>query len=361
MSDLRELSQDILGIISSGLVFTDLMIEEGEPIMAKTPAGWCPVEGVLPADGADIESVLSRLEPGWKDTIKTRSINRPMTLSSCRLRINAYLGSAGEKRMLSIRKIDLKVPTIESTGLPGTVRLLLDSSKGLILVGGSTGSGKSTTLAALVEEINNGTKGAHIVTIEDPIEYKFARKQAIFSQREIGVDVASFFDGVRDAMRQRPDIIVIGEIRDRDTAETAILAAESGVLVIGTLHANNAAGCIKKLLSFFNANEREARLHSIENTLVGVVSQQLLPAADGKGWVLAAEMLFNHKQQCTKILDEPEKIQSLLERSEDKVCCTMDEALFQLVKSKRLAKADAYKAISGLSKDAFVERLRQLP
>ncbi len=348
----------LLGLILSGRVFTDLMIEEDMPPMAKGPGGWAPVETIVAATRADIVSVLEKLTPDWEKLLEERAINRPIDLTDWRLRINAYLGFGGKKLMMSIRKQSAKPPALANTGLPASVRLMIDQPRGLILIGGATGSGKSTSLASLVDAINE-TRGGHVVTIEDPIEYLFARKKAIFSQREVGVDVGSFFEGVRDAMRQAPDVIVIGEIRDKDTAETALLAAESGHLVIGTVHANTASGAVQKLLAFFPSHERNARLQTLSSTLVGVLSQMLLPSLDRSGWVLASELLFNHKQQFSKVLDSQDKIDASLERSEDDVSRTMTTSLIELVEKKLVSKADAIRSLAGGSAGLY-ERFKAL-
>lgn len=343
--DEQSIISQLVNIIHSDLVFTDLMIEEDAPVMVKGPGGWSPVASMPFVAREDIVEILQNLDPDWENTIEQRAINRPLDLTEWRLRVNAYLAFGGSKLMMSIRKMPTRPLPLKETGLPASVRLMIDNPRGLILIAGATGSGKSTSLAALADAINE-SRSAHIITIEDPIEYLFERKKAIFSQREIGVDVGSFYEGVRDAMRQRPDVIVIGEIRDKDTAETALLAAESGHLVIGTLHANTAPGAIQKLLAYFPSHERDAKLQTLASTLVGVISQILLPAEDKQGYALAAELLFNHKQQFTKVLGDPEKVSAILDRKEDSVSRSMVDALLDLVATKRISKAEAIRSIT---------------
>lgn len=342
----RHIVHELIGIASSGLPFTDMLIEQDSHIMVKMPSGWEVVDGIEPLGIEEISTLMEEVDHNWKDNILKGSINRPLDLTSWRLRVNAYLAFGGDKVMMSIRRIPIKPPSINETGLPAAVRLLIEAPRGIILVAGATGAGKSTTMASMVDAINEA-KNAHIITIEDPIEYVFPRKKSIFSQREVGVDTQSFFDGVRDAMRQRPDVIVIGEIRDKDTAETALLAGESGHLVIGTLHASSAVGAIQKLLAFFPSHERESKIQSLSNSLVGVISQILLPRADRMGYALATELLANHKQQFAKIIGDPEKLQSSLERKEDGVSKTIVESLYELVKDGKVSKLDAIRSVSG--------------
>jgi len=345
----------LMDLVHYERVFTDLLIEEDQPVMARGPRGWEPIESMKPVEREQMKEILVKLDSDWEATIVERSINRPVDLTAWRLRVNAYLTRNG-KITLAIRKIPARALSLKETGLSQSVRLMIENPRGLLLIVGATGSGKSTTLAALLEAINEA-RAAHIVTIEDPIEYVFQRRKSIFSQREVGVDVKSFFDGVRDAMRQSPDVIAIGEIRDRDTADTALLAAESGHLVIGTLHANSAPGAVQKMLGFFNSAEREARLGTLESTLVGVICQVLLPSADNKGYALAAELLFNHKRQFSRVLGDPEKLASLLERKEDKVSRPMSDALVELVGAQRVTKSEALRA-TAVGNTALYERLK---
>lgn len=353
----RDLVFELIDLVNSDSPFTDMLIEQDSPIMVKLPNGWEPVKKIDPPTNADIESMLLSIDPDWSANILKGAINRPMDLHQWRLRVNAYLAFGGGKVMMSIRRIPIRPPALKDTGLPAAVRLLIEAPRGIILVAGATGSGKSTTMASMVDAINE-TKNAHIITIEDPIEYIFDRKKAIFSQREVGVDTQSFFDGVRDAMRQRPDVIVIGEIRDRETAETALLAGESGHLVIGTLHASSAVGAIQKILAFFPSHERDAKLQSLAGSLVGVISQILLPRADKQGYALATELLANHKQQFSKFLGDADKLQSSLERKEDGVSKTIVDSLEELVRANQVSKIDAIRSVSGSG--ALYERLKTL-
>lgn len=324
---------------------SDLMLQSDAPVMLKTPRGWVDagVAGMPSFD--ELRGFLLELESNWAALITKGEINRPFEINGNRLRVNAYLAFAGKRLMLSIRRIPAETPTLQKQGLPAALRILLDSPSGLILVSGPTGSGKTTTMAAMIDAINE-MRASHVVTVEDPIEYVFTRNRSIFSQREVGVDCDSFLDGVRAALRQRPDVIVIGEIRDRETAEQAFLAGESGHLVIGTLHASSAVSTVGKMLSFFSDSERESRTHSLSSSLIGIVNQTLIPKVDASGYALAVDFLANHKRTYSKVLSEPDKLQAMLDRQEDGVSLCLAESALALIKSGVVAKADAVKAVS---------------
>lgn len=353
----RNVTSDLMKLLNSDLPFTDLRIQKNEPVKAKLPSGWESVEDFAPFTEDEILEVVVSLDADYEASLMKGAINRPLNLSTWRLRINAYLANSGENIMLSLRRVPVNPPSLNETGLPQAVRLLLDAPRGLILVSGATGSGKTTTLASMIEEINQRRKD-HIITIEDPIEYVYKGKLAMFSQREVGVDTSSFYEGARDAMRQCPNVIVIGEIRDKETAETALLASESGHLVIGTLHANSAAGTVQKLLGFFPSHERESKAQTLQSNLVGIINQILLPRADNSGYVLATELLANHKQQFSKMLDDPDKLAAAMERKEDGVSCTITDSLVELVRTKAISRVDAIKAVFG--SPALFEKLKGL-
>lgn len=353
--DERFLISEIMELVNSGTAFTDIHIEQDSPVMVRGPGGWVETDKIEPATRDDLAGLLEKIDLDWADNIKIRSINRPYNLSNWRLRVNVFLAAGGSKIAMSIRKMPLRPMTLEDTGLPASVRLMVEQPRGIILVGGATGSGKSTTMAAMIDMVN-ATRNAHIVTIEDPIEYVHERKKSILSQREVGVDVVSYYDGIKDAMRQRPDVIMIAEVRDKDSADTALLAAESGHLVLASLHANNAVGTIQKLLSFFPRDERESKVAALSNSLVGVLSQILLPTADKTGFALAAELLFNNNGQISKFVGDTDKLNAAIERREDKISRSMSDALVDLVSKGVVSKSDAIK----MSADSAVmyERLK---
>ncbi len=354
---MANLADVILELIGSDVRFSDILLESEAPIMLKTSRGWVD-SGMIEIPGwTAIAEFLDGIDPGWSKAIESGSVNKPLNLHSCRLRVNAYLAFGGKKLMASIRRIPNNPPTLAETGLPATVRLLMENPSGLILISGPTGSGKTTSMASMVDVIND-TRNAHTITIEDPIEFVFPRKKAVFSQREIGVDCPSFFDGVKDAMRQRPDVIVIGEIRDRDTAEQAILAGESGHLVVGTMHAGSAVGTLSRMFGYFNSQERESKLQSLAGNLVGIVNQTLIPKKSDDGYALAVDFLANHKRQHSRVIGDPEKVQGAIDRNEDGVSVGLVTSVTKLIQAGVVDKAEAAKALAGNA--AVYDKIRNL-
>ncbi|GAW94129.1 type IV pilus twitching motility protein PilT [Calderihabitans maritimus] len=205
-----------------------------------------------------------------------------------RFRVNVYRqrGSVG----LAIRIINNQIKSLDELGLPPVLKELARKSKGLVLVTGPTGSGKSTTLAAMIDLINRERR-CHIITLEDPIEYMHQHQKSIINQREIGSDTRSFADALRAALRQDPDVLLVGEMRDLETIATAITAAETGHLVLATLHTSSAPQTIDRIIDVFPPHQQQQVRIQLAETLQGVVAQQLVPRADGLGRVVAVEVL----------------------------------------------------------------------
>ncbi|MDB6067207.1 MAG: pilT 4 [Pedosphaera sp.] len=204
---------------------------------------------------------------------------------------------------LVLRQIPTKLLVLEQIGLPPSVRELLYKPRGLVLVTGPTGSGKSTTLASMVNVINEEREEAHIITIEDPIEFYHKHKKAIVTQREIGVDVPSFAEALRRALRQDPDIILVGEMRDLETIDAAVTAAETGHLVFGTLHTTGAAKTIDRLVNAFPTNQQEQIRIQLSTVLQAVISQLLIPRIDKPGRVAVFEIMINTPSVAALIRD----------------------------------------------------------
>jgi twitching motility protein PilT len=193
----------------------------------------------------------------------------------------------------AFRMIPTRIPTIDDLNMPDTLKKLTDTHQGLILVTGPTGSGKSTTLAAMIRHMNE-TSTKHIITLEDPIEYMHKHGTSVIDQREVGFDTKSFANGLRAALRQDPDVILVGEMRDLETITTAITAAETGHLVMGTLHTSSAASTVERIIDVFPPEQHAQIRTQLGGILKAVISQRLLPTADGKGRVAATEILINN-------------------------------------------------------------------
>jgi twitching motility protein PilT len=226
-----------------------------------------------------------------------------------RVRANAYYQRGS--MALALRVLNTQVPEPEELGLPEVVRRFVDEERGLVLMTGATGSGKSTTLASLITEIN-AKYSKHILTIEDPIEYLFSDNKSIISQREVGVDTASFADAMRAALREDPDVILLGEMRDPETIDMALTAAETGHLVFSTLHSPDAAETMNRIVSVFQPNAQPTIRAKLAGNLRGIVSQRLLPHKSGKGRALAAEVMTTSKLVREYILD-PLKVGEIAE------------------------------------------------
>ena len=360
MDDVQKQLIELLD--ESEVDFTDIRLSLNEPIMVRVAQGWVPLTESVIVDFDSLTHIMQMLDVDWDQSIQHGAINRPLMIGPHRLRASAYLVNASLSQTIFLRQIKTKPPTLEETGLPPTVKIMSECPRGLILVSGATSSGKSTTIAALIDSVNKN-KNAHIVTIEDPIEYVHSPINSIFSQREVGVDVSDYLTGVKDAMRQRPDIIVIGEIRDRETADAAILAGESGHLVIGSLHANSAASTISRLLSFFPRQDADQKRQNIASSLVGIINQLLIPKESGEGYALASELVFNHKGQFARyILDQEkssEKINSALEKKEDGLSQPMIDSIVKLVASKVVTRQEALMS-SWSSQSALYERIKNI-
>lgn len=334
----------LLDVVNSDVAFSDMLISADDPVMIRNASGWVEFPGVRYSHN-DIEFILGAMSPQWEKHLLDGGFSCPFVVEPWRLRITAYLVLRGAKKMLAVRRTPIEPLPLSATGLPSQIQLMVANPKGIVLIAGATGAGKSTTMAALVDVINS-TRNCHIETIEDPIEFVFKSKKSIFSQREIGSDTPSFLEGVRGAMRQRPDVIVIGEIRDRDTAENAILAGESGHLVIATLHASSAYGAIQKLTSFFPGDEA-SKMASLATSLMGVACQTMVPSVDKVKGVVATELLFNHNQQFSGLLGDAMKVQSALDAPKDGVSRSLAFSLAEHVKTKRITKGDALRSVAG--------------
>lgn len=253
----------------------------------------------------------------------------------CRYRGNVFR----QKRVINMafRVLSSSVPAIDSLNLPAVVKEFAIKQQGLILVTGPTGSGKSTTLAAIVDHINE-TQRKHIVTLEDPIEYLHISKNCLIAQREIGIDTQSFSNGLRAALRQDPDVILVGELRDLETIRIAITAAETGHLVMGTLHTPDAPQTIDRIIDVFPTEQQRQIRIQLASVLIGVLSQRLIPRIDGTGRAMAMEILINTPAVANLIRQEKiYQIKSVLQTNRHLGMQTMLTSLQQLVSEGKIS------------------------
>jgi twitching motility protein PilT len=271
---------------------SDVLLKVGVAPAFRVRADFLPLEGAAPLDG----ETLQRIVDGVLDERRRRKLTDELQVDLAyshpdigRFRVNVFR----QRGFLSlvIRVIPNTIRNVAQLNLPPSVERLASERRGLILVTGTTGSGKSTTLAALIDYINR-TRQSHIITIEDPIEYEHADRLSFVNQREVGYDAVDFPSALKSALRQNPDVILVGEMRDLETIETAILAAETGHLVMSTLHTLDAQETITRAISVFPEHQRDQARLILASVIRGIVSQRLIPRADGLGMVPAVEVLI---------------------------------------------------------------------
>lgn len=256
-----------------------------------------------------------------------------------RFRINAYYQRSCVA--IAVRVIPNKIPTIDDLELPPVLKGIANSPHGLILVTGPTGSGKSTTLAAMIQYMNE-TASKHIITLEDPIEYLHPHNRSIIEQREIGFDTHNFANGLRSALRQDPDVILVGEMRDLETIQTAITAAETGHLVLGTLHTVNAPAAIHRMVDVFPPYQQQQIRYQLAAVLVSIIAQRLFPTFDGKGRRAATEILVNNPAIANLIRAEKiYQIANVMQTSRQQGMHTLEASIEELVKNNSISKKDA--------------------
>ncbi|MDD2832877.1 MAG: PilT/PilU family type 4a pilus ATPase [Methylotenera sp.] len=255
-----------------------------------------------------------------------------------RFRVNVFR-QRGEVGMV-IRHIKTDIPSIETLGLPQILKNLIVRKRGLILIVGATGSGKTTTLASMIDYRNETTNG-HILTLEDPIEFIHPHKKSVVDQREVGIDTLSFENGLKNAMRQAPDVILIGEVRDMDGMKNALAYAETGHLCLATLHANNANQALERIISFFPEDGRTGLLLGMSMNLVSIVSQRLIPGVQSKR-VAATEVMINTPYMSELIQKQKmSEIKEIMAENNDIGMHTFDQSLFKLFANGKIDEENA--------------------
>jgi twitching motility protein PilT len=256
-----------------------------------------------------------------------------------RFRVNAYYQRSCIA--LAVRVVPTRVPTIDELELPNILKKIAGKPQGLVLVTGPTGSGKSTTLASIIDYMNQNMR-KHVITLEDPIEYLHKHGNCIIDQREVGFDTNNFANGLRAALRQDPDVILVGEMRDLETIQTAITAAETGHLVFGTLHTSSAPATINRIIDVFPPSQQAQIRIQLASVLVSIVSQRLFPIIDRKGRKAATEILINNSAVANLIRNEKvHQIANIMQTSRAQGMHTLDASISELVQSGQVSKEAA--------------------
>ena len=331
---------------------SDLHLGAGSPPLIRLHGALQAIPGTPEMTAEDTQAVLEALleDPDKRREFEEDSeVDFSFTLPEvARFRVNAYR-QRGSVSMVC-RAVPMQIKTIGELDLPDVVAKLALEERGLVLVTGATGSGKSTTLAAMIDHINSQA-AKHIVTIEDPIEFLYENKKAVISQREVGVDTASFPRALRRVLRQDPDVILIGEIRDEETMATALSAAETGHLVFSTLHTLNASETISRVISLFPPHQQHQARVMLAGTLRGVIAQRLVPGADGASRVPISEILVSTGRVRDLILEPTltEDMQRVLAEGEYYGMQTFDQALLKRLAEGTITMEEAMKVANNPS------------
>lgn len=353
------LIEQIISILSSNIIFSDIIIHQNSPVMLRQPKRLVAVSDI-PVTGQELEELFEVVEPQWQDRIQERAFDRAKDLYSARLRVNCFSFQGRRRLGCVIRRFPTEPLPLSSLGLRQPAQNFAKLTSGLVLIVGDTCQGKSTTIASMLDEINK-TRSGHIITIEDPVETLIPHRRSIITQREVGEDgdVASFYLGALDALRERPDVILIGEIRDAQTAQEALALAESGPLVFATLHARSTELGVQKMLRLLGNTEAQAQ--TLASTLKGLMCQALLPSVEGTAYHLATECL----QMCPEAAQliaagNFAGIRPLLDKltqDPQSGTHTMNDDLKLLLRQRKIGLDDAHRASTDLVK--FAEMLKK--
>lgn len=316
--------------IMTGANASDMYITVNRPIMLRVMDEFKPVEEFPTMNIESIMTILKAIltERQMQEFNNFHEMNVSFGIPGLgRYRVNAM--QQRQTPSMVIRAIKKDIPSFETLGLPDELKKLALNKRGIILLCGMTGSGKSTTLASMID-YRNATVQGHIITIEDPIEYLYEHKQSIVTQREVGVDTDNYHVALKNAFRQKPDVILIGEIRDRYVMEQALIAAETGHLCLSTIHANNAYQAIERIMNFFEETQLNQARMNLAMNLRGIIAQRLIHGKDGK-LVLAYEILLNEGYVRDLILKgETNKIRDVIAQNKSGGMVTFDQTLLRL-------------------------------
>ncbi len=337
-----EIDAALFQLVESG--GSDLHLKAGGPPQMRVNGSLRPIDGASELSVEDTERVVGALLPGEGHRAEFAADNEVDFAYAieglARFRVNAFR-QRGTVSMV-MRAIPTKIKTVDDLGLPPVVSELAEETRGIILLTGTTGSGKSTTLAAIIDHINR-SRAEHIVTIEDPIEFLHEDKRSILNQREVGADTASFKRALRRVLRQDPDVILIGEMRDEETVHTALSAAETGHLVLSTLHTIDAPETVNRIVDFFPPHQQQQARAMVAGTLKGIISQRLVPTPDRRGRVAVCEVLRMTGRAKDMILDPEQtgRLREVIAEGEFYGMQTFDQALLHHVQAGRVSMEDA--------------------
>ena len=320
---------------------SDLFITAGFPPAIKIDGRMTPVSSQPLTAGhtADLARAImnDKQAAGFELTREANFAITPGDLGRFRVSSFMQMGCVG----MVLRVITTAIPKFEDLALPDTLKDVVMTKRGLVIMVGATGSGKSTTLAAMVGYRNENSYG-HIITVEDPVEFVHPHRNCVITQREVGVDTDSFEAALKNSLRQAPDVIQIGEIRDRETMEHAIAFAETGHLCLATLHANSANQALDRIINFFPEERRQQLLMDLSLNLKGLISQRLIPKKEAKGRVVAIEILLNSPLISDLIFKgEVHEIKEIMKKSRELGMQTFDQALFDLFEADKISYEDA--------------------
>ena len=336
---------------------SDLHLSVGRPPMFRLSGELEPIR-FRTLEVMDFEAMIKPMTPEhlWRHYEATGDLDYAYQLGeTSRFRVNLFRQERGPGAVF--RVIPTKILSVEQLGLPAQIGRFARIDSGLVLVTGPTGSGKSTTLAAIVDLINR-TRTLHIITIEDPIEFVHPNKQSLIHQREIGAHAASFAEALRVAVREDPDILLVGEMRDRETISLALEAAEKGMLVFGTLHTNNATKTVDRIVNVFPSGEQEAIRQVLGDTTRGIVAQQLL-RKEGGGRVAGLEILFGSSQVAAMIREnKTTQLTSYIQTGRKQGMVSMDQSIAQLFEDKQVS---AETALDKAIDKAFMRKAVGIP
>ena len=328
---------------------SDLHVKVPAPPMMRVHGQLLPIEGAEPLTPEDTEGAMQHMvsQPRLLEEFKQDGeVDFPYSIKGlARFRVNAFRQRGSVS--LVCRAIPFSIRTVDELNLPPVIRRLAEEERGIVLLTGTTGSGKSTTLAAMVDHINQ-TRSKHIVTIEDPIEYLHPDKKSVINQREVGFDTASFKRALRRVLRQDPDVILVGEMRDEETVQTALSAAETGHLVLSTIHTVDATESVNRMLDFFPPHQQQQVRAMIAGTLKGVVSQRLIPNVEGNGRVAVCEILVMTGRVRDMVKDpmQTSRLHEVIEEGEYYGMQTFDQALLGHLQAGRISMEEALRTAS---------------